>query len=146
MKAYSIIWKNSEFHDDHIVIIGSFHLICAYLKMIGKKMNEPGLADVPLEARTKSVGSMNGVMSGKNYSRAVNYHKLIAESLERLILDRYLETGSSKDLPRDLVQAIKHIINERSSENFDAAMQKKALANFLKEKFFNQATDLWWKP
>ena len=31
-------------------MIGSFHLICAYLKMIGKKMNESGLADVLLEA------------------------------------------------------------------------------------------------
>ena len=37
MKAYPIIWKNPELYDDHIVMIGSFHLICAYLKMIGKK-------------------------------------------------------------------------------------------------------------
>ena len=36
MKAYSIIWKNPDFHDDHTVMIVFFHLICAYLKMIGK--------------------------------------------------------------------------------------------------------------
>ena len=34
---YPIIWKSSYFYDDRIVIIRSFHLICAYLKMIGKK-------------------------------------------------------------------------------------------------------------
>ena len=92
MKVYPIICKNSELYDDHIVMIGSFHLICAYLKMIGKKMNESGLADVLLEEAVISVGSMNGVMSGKNYSRAINCHKVMGKSLERLLLDRYLET------------------------------------------------------
>ena len=75
MKANPIIWKNPEFYDDHIVMIGSFHLICAYLKMIGKKINESGLADVLLEAGVISVGSMNGVMSGKNCSCAINCTK-----------------------------------------------------------------------
>ena len=96
-------------------------------------MNEPELADVLLEAGDMSVGSMNGVMSCKKYSCAINCHKVMAESLERLLFDRYLETRSLKGLPGDLLQAIDHIINERSSENLDAAMQNKALANFLEE-------------
>ena len=116
-------------------MIESFHLICAYLKMIGKKMNESRLADVLLEAGVMSIGSMNSVMSGKNYSRAINCYKVMAEGLERLLLDRYLETRSIKGLPGDLLQAIEHIINERSSENLDVAMQNKSLANFLKEYF-----------
>ena len=98
-------------------------------------MNESGLADVLLEAGIMSVGSTNVVMSSKTYSRAINCHKVMAESLERLLLDRYLETRSSKGLPDDLLQAIDHIINKRSSENLDAAMQNKALANFLEEQF-----------
>ena len=57
----------------------------------------------------------------------------MAESLERLLLDRYLETRPLKGLPDELLQAINHIINERSSENLDAAMQNEALANFLEE-------------
>ena len=87
MKAYPITWTNPDFCDDHIVMIGSFYLICGYLKMIGKKINESGLADVLLEARVMPVGSTNGLMSGKNYSRAINCHKVIAEGLERLLLD-----------------------------------------------------------
>ena len=133
MKAYPTIWKNPEFYDNHIVMIESFHLICAYLKIIGKKMNESGLADVLLEAGVMSVGSINNVMSGKNYSRAINCHKVMAESLERMLLDRYLETRSLKGLPGNLLQAIDHIINKRSSENLDAVMQNKALANSLEE-------------
>ena len=59
-------------------------------------MNESGLADVQLEAGVISVGFMNGVMSGKNCSCAINRHKVIAKSLERLLLDRYLETRCLK--------------------------------------------------
>ena len=72
MKAYPIIWKSPDFYDDHIVMIGFFHLICAYLKIIGKEVNESGLADVLLEVGVIFVGFMNGLMSGKNYSRAIN--------------------------------------------------------------------------
>ena len=136
MKAYSIIWKSQDLYDDNIVIIGSFHLICAYLKMISKKMNESRLADVLLEAGVISVGSINGVISNKNYSHAINSHKVMAKSLERLLLDKYLETRRLKGLPGDLLQAIdriNHIINERTSENLHAAVQNEALANFLEE-------------
>ena len=64
--------------------------------MIGKKMNESGLADVLLEAGVISVGFMNGVIFGKNYSSTINGHKVMAKSLERLLLDRYLETRCLK--------------------------------------------------
>ena len=102
--------------------------------MIGKKMNESGLADVLLEAGVISVGFINDVISGKNYSRAINCHKVMVKSPERLLLDSYLETRCLKGLPGDLLQAINcinHITNERTSENLHVAMQNKALANFL---------------
>ena len=89
MKAYPIIWKSPDFYDDYIVIIGSFHLIYAYLKMIGKKMNESELANVQLKAGVISADFINGVISGKNYGRAINCHKVKAKSLERLLLDRF---------------------------------------------------------
>ena len=37
MKAYLLIWKNPERYKDHIFMIRSFHVICAYLKMVGEK-------------------------------------------------------------------------------------------------------------
>ena len=99
-------------------------------------MNEFGLADVLLETRVISVGFINGVISGKNYGRAINCRKVMAKGLERLLLDRYLETRCLKGLPGDLLQAIdriNHIIYERTSENLHAAMQNEALGNFLEE-------------
>ena len=95
-------------------------------------MNDSGLADVLLEARVISVG---GVMSGKNYSRALNCHKVMVESLEKLLLDKYLESRYLKGLLGDLLQAIDHIIKKKTLENLNAAMQNEALDNFLEEYF-----------
>ena len=86
MKAYPIIWKSPHFYDDHIVIIGFVYLIYAYLKMIGKKMNESVLADVLLESEVISVGFINGVISGKSYSRAINCHKVMLKAWEDCFL------------------------------------------------------------
>ena len=40
MKAYPILWKSPDTYKDHIVIIGSFHTVCAYLKRVGKKIEK----------------------------------------------------------------------------------------------------------
>ena len=104
--------------------------------MIDKKIKESGLANVLLKAGVISVGFINRVISGKNYSCAINCHKVMAKSLQRLLLDSYLETRCLEGLPGDLLQAIDridHIINERTSENLHAAMQNETLANFLEE-------------
>ena len=89
-----------------------------------------------MEAGVIYVGFISGVIPGKNYSRAMNCHKVMAKSLERLLLDRHLDTRCLKGLPGDLLQAIDridNIINERTLENLHAAMRNKALANFLEE-------------
>jgi hypothetical protein len=36
MKAYPLVWLHPEKYQQHIVMIGSFHVICAYFKMLGK--------------------------------------------------------------------------------------------------------------
>ncbi len=90
MKAFPLIWKNSERYKQHIIMIGSFHATCAYHKMIGKKMDGTGLADVMTEAGLISSGSLRGVLEGKQYSRAMVCHKTMLEALERLIIDAYL--------------------------------------------------------
>ena len=66
MKAYPIIWNNPRRYSKHIVLIGKFHLVCAYLKMVGKKMAGTGFDDVLIEAGLFTCGSLKGVMSGKN--------------------------------------------------------------------------------
>jgi hypothetical protein len=51
-------------------MIGTFNVVGAYFKMIGKKMEGTGLSDILLEAGLIGSGSVTGVMTGKHYSRA----------------------------------------------------------------------------
>jgi hypothetical protein len=51
MKAYPIIWNQPKKFGDHIIMIGTFHVVCAYFMMIGKKMEGTGLSDILVEVR-----------------------------------------------------------------------------------------------
>ena len=67
-------------------MIGSFHVVCAFMKMVGKKMEGSGLSDVLLEAGLMTSGSVHAVLAGKQYNRGITCHKTLLEALERLLL------------------------------------------------------------
>ena len=123
MKAYSIIWKSPDFYSDHNVMIGSFHLCCAYLKMISKKMKGSGFTDILIESGLMSVGSMKGVVSGKNYSRSTNCHKVMAEAIERMLLLKYIDYTGSELLPKnsqsELRRTVNHFVTNRDKESLE---------------------------
>lgn len=109
MKAYPLIWNDPVKYKNHIVLIGTFHLMCAYFKMIGKKMDSSGITDV---------------MSGKNYSRAMVCHKIVLESLEKLLLKTFLsQTGQNEifetlpDESKEKVKKVKLSLNKKSIED-----------------------------
>ena len=90
MKVFPIIWNELVKYKNHIIMIGSFHILCAYMKMIGNKMRGTGLSDILLESELMSCGSLVGVLTGKSYARAMNCHKVMLESLERLLFEKFL--------------------------------------------------------
>ena len=59
--------------------------------MIGKKKEGSGFSDVLMEAGLISSGSLNGVISGKNFSRASNCHKVMFESLSGLLFEAFMK-------------------------------------------------------
>ena len=103
-------------------MIGTFHLICAYLKAIGKKMSGSGFSDILLEAGLIGTGSLKGVLSGKHYDRALHCHKVVLESLERLLYVHCLEENErmfenlpdvSKKIIETMIQCpSQHVLNE----------------------------------
>ena len=72
----------------HIVMVGTFHLVCAYFKIVRKKMAGSGLSDVLFEAGLIVSVSVHGVLSGKHYERVMNCHKTMLEF--RKNLTRYI--------------------------------------------------------
>ena len=52
--------------------------------MIGKRFQDAGLRDVIVESGVIAEGSVAGVLEGRTYNRAVRFHKLRYEALNRL--------------------------------------------------------------
>ena len=101
MKALPIIWNDPERYNKHVILVGTFHLLCAYMKMLGEKMAGSGLSDILLEAGLISGGSLTGVMSGKRYERALHCHKTMLESLEKLLFARFSRDQPLPQLDQD---------------------------------------------
>ncbi len=40
MRAFPLIWNNPRRYEKHFIMIGTFHIICAYFKMVGEKMKD----------------------------------------------------------------------------------------------------------
>ena len=70
-------------------MIGTFHVVCAYMKMLAKKMKGSGFSDILIESGLMTSGSMVSVLSGKGYSRAMNCHKSLLEGLEPLLMIKF---------------------------------------------------------
>ena len=135
MKSYPIIWKSPDLYSDHIVMIGSFHLCCGHLKMIGKKMKGSGFTDILIESVLMSVGSMKGVLSGKNYSNSINCHKGMAEAIERMLLLKYIDNTGSELLPKnsqsELRRTVNHFVTNRDKESLEIVINEPTFVECL---------------
>ena len=40
MKAFPLVWNEPKMYDKHTILIGTFHLMCAYICVIGKRRKE----------------------------------------------------------------------------------------------------------
>ena len=117
-------------------MIGSFHILCAYMKMIGNKMQGTGLSDILLESELMSCGSLVGVLKGKSYARALNCHKVMLESLERLLFEKFLAVQGDQSFSESLSQQSKiHL------EEFVTDISKENELNLLSEEEFTTKID-----
>ena len=133
MKAYPLVFNNPLKYKHHIILIGTFHLMCAYFKMIGKKMESSGLSDIMYEAALVRSGTVKGVMNGKNYSRSIACHKVVVESLEKIILDIYLEREGSifENLPETSKSKLNQLIEAPSEAILQDAIKDVHIKKFL---------------
>ena len=67
-------------------------IVMSYLSMGGKRFSMSGLEDVIAEPGVVALGSINGVMSGKMYNRAVRVYKIMSEAFQRCRLDSFVES------------------------------------------------------
>ena len=77
-KAVEVVWKHTEEFKAIVLRMGSFHITCVLLSVIGKRFRDGGLRDLLLVSGLVGSGSLNGVLEGKHYNRALRTHKVSA--------------------------------------------------------------------
>ena len=81
-KATEIVWKYPDMFKGIILRMGAFHTICTLLSILGERFQ--GLRDICIDSGVVAEGSGSGVLDGRRYNRAVRFHKLMYEALQRL--------------------------------------------------------------
>ena len=122
----------------------------AFLGCIGKRFGDAGLQDVLIESEVVATGSMNGVISGKHYSRAVRSNKLMSDALHRMRLQAFLHSlmeeaaNKVKQVMADLQQSFPspqyfEILNSDKFEEFVASVGRCPISEQLNayEKFLS---------
>ena len=71
--------------------MGVFHTTCSYLGALGKCLRCSGFEEILVESRICASCSINKVMSGEHFKRAMRVHKLKLKALERLLLKKFEE-------------------------------------------------------
>ncbi|CAB3980355.1 Hypothetical predicted protein [Paramuricea clavata] len=69
----------------------------SYLGILGKRFGIAAFQDIVVEAGIVAVGSINGVLSGKHYNRAISAHKLISEALERMRFKTFVDSLAEEE-------------------------------------------------
>ena len=131
MKAFPLLWNLPMKFERHIIMIGTFHLSMGYYNMLGKKMAGSGISDVLLESGLISSGSLQGVLSGKNFSRATRCHYILTEALHRLLFYEFTQTDQGSLLFTDLIQHkddyLLQYLNSPSKESLQILIEDNAV-------------------
>lgn len=76
-KAIDVSWRHADRFRDIVLRMGVFHTCCNLMGTIGKRFKDAGLRDMAVESSIIAEGSVEQVMSGKKYNRAIRFHKLM---------------------------------------------------------------------
>ena len=126
-KATEIKWKHSAQFSAIVLRMGVFHTICTFLAVIGKGFQDAGLRDVCVESGVIADGSAAGVLEGRGYNRAIRFHKLMFEALNRLAwngFQRWIEERheDKKPLVDDIMKGLKQLIDSTCEPEFKDVM------------------------
>ena len=82
---------NPNIFSDVLVRMGVFNTTCSYLGALGKRLRCSDFEEILVESGICASGSINKLMSGKHYNRAMRVRKLTLKALERLLLKKFEE-------------------------------------------------------
>ncbi|KAK3746969.1 hypothetical protein QZH41_002521 [Actinostola sp. cb2023] len=133
-KATEIAWKHDKFKDI-VIRMGMFHTVCTLLSILGKRFQDAGLRDICIESGVITEGSVSGVLEGRKYNRAIRFHKLMYEALQRLVwegfqtwIDKFPE---KKEFLQDVVISLKPLYNDVCQKEHEKVLSSEMFSEFI---------------
>ena len=74
-KINMIMWLEKEKYEKIVPILGGFHTLLVYLKILHKKFGCLGMQDWWSDANAIAEGSVDQAIEGRNYDRGIRLHK-----------------------------------------------------------------------
>lgn len=100
-------------------------MLCSYMGALGKSIKCSGFEEILVESGICASGSIEKVMSGKHYNRALWVHKLVFEALERLLLQAF-ESQNAKVFSDEASSVLRHLSEKPCLENLTRALENES--------------------
>ncbi|KAK3701946.1 hypothetical protein RRG08_017837 [Elysia crispata] len=138
-KAYALIWHDAERYKNVVIHLGVFHTVLSYLGALGKLMKGSGFEDIITEADLCASGSLDKMMNGKHYNRALRVHTIMLEALERLLFTAFEQNTGSVDVSDKLVVEAKELVTNLGSNAAETTLASQAFDQlFAQYKYFKE--------
>ena len=96
--AKQVEWAKQDTFKTHILQLGGFHTMSCIVASISKLWGDGGLKDLLIESSVYAAGSVEQMMTGKQFNRAVRALTLVYEALSSLWLSAFFEWCRENDI------------------------------------------------
>ena len=103
--------------------MGRFHACYIYLAELVKRFGSPGIREIVVEDDLTGPGSVEAVLKGKNYNRALRVMKTVYEALMRLIFEAFenwMHANRKYDVVAEFLESreISELLTKRTQNKF----------------------------
>lgn len=90
-KAKELQWLHQDKCKNFVLRLGGFHIMLNFIKVIGQRLEGSGFSDIVVESGVYTSTSCDSILKGKIWNRAIRCHKLVYESLWRILIEEYAD-------------------------------------------------------
>ena len=128
VKALPLVCKYPDQYSKHIIFPGPFHTKMNFIGMLTKKKARgSGYAEILIEAKLVTSGTLVSVLSGKAYSKALFNLKAVVEALELLLFEVFAKENDIEIRPEALLNLINACSSSSCREQLDKALQDESV-------------------
>ena len=96
-KAKMLQWGKTQVLKDVIIVLGGFHTLMTFSKVIGKYLQSSGMAEMWAESEVFGETTAGNILKGKLWNRVIRAHKLSYEALWRVLWPILTKRAKDKD-------------------------------------------------